>query len=126
MTPTTGKRYLPTPYTYIFQVVIPTANGILTNQVQSMDTDGDFWWHSVYAIGANYNLRFRDADTYYLSNDYLPVQIYQTQPVPTGCVFDTPVFFPAGSPLGIDVQDTSNTANNPVKLIIRGKKMLYV
>ena len=125
----TGRKCMPTTYTYLFQAVIPTANGILPNQTQSMDSDGDFWLHSIYGItgsGGNYSIRLQDADKQYRSNDYVPVQAFQTAPVPVGYVFDPPIFFPAGSPLTIDLQDNSNTANNAIKLVIRGTKMLYV
>ena len=122
----TGKKCLPTPYRYLFQTVIASALGVLPNQVQSMDTDGDFWLHSIVAIGANYTFRFQNADKAYLSNDYIPCQFYQTSPTPAGGVLGDPVFFPAGSPITIDLTDTSNLANNAVKIIFSGTKMLYM
>jgi hypothetical protein len=130
-----GQRCLPTPFTYIFQVILPLASSTLLNQVLTLDSDGDFFLRAIYAIGANFNIRVQDANTYYLSGGpapagglpgMLPIQIFQSEPTPTGFVFDHEIFFPAGSRILFDVQDTSGAINNTLKLLCRGIKNLYV
>lgn len=115
--------YVDVDFTYPYDVTLQPLES-LTDQAVAIHVDSDFAWRAVeiaFFTGA-FRIRFSDSQGYYLSSSLINsgnFLIGGTTPYPF------PIFpeliFPAGSRVGIEIEDLSNAVNT-IELLLRGAK----
>lgn len=109
-------------HSYVYQVTL-TANQMLRDQQQPIDTDADFVLRAIQLTSNTgvFAVRFSDSQGYYLSNGLLRSAIFLVSTVPVPFAVFPELVFPSGGRIGIDIQDLS-AAPNTVELTFRGVK----
>lgn len=118
--PSAPAGFVDMAFDYVFNQVL-TASQVLRDLRVDVHTDADFIWRGiVYTSTGAFQIRFSDAQGYYLSNsmvNYLNLSGQAGTPTP---VFPE-LFFPAGGRLMVDIDDLS-VAGNTVQVLLRGCK----
>jgi hypothetical protein len=114
--------YIDVAFDYVYDVAM-LLNQVLRDQSVPIHTDSDFVLRAVVlsqATGA-FSVRFNDSQGYYLSSAFMLSANLLSGTVP----FPFPIFpellFPAGSRIGIEINELSG-AGNTVQMLFRGAK----
>ena len=114
--------YVDVAFDYVYDVNL-LANQVVRDGAVPIHTDADFVLRAIVlsqATGA-FSIRFNDSQGYYLSSGFLMSANFLSGTVP----YPYPVFpemlFPAGSRIGVEINDLSG-APNTVQILLRGAK----
>lgn len=116
------EGYVDVAFDYVYDVNL-LASQLLRDQAVPIHVDSDFVWRAIIlAVNTGvFSIRFSDSQGYYLSSGFLNSANFLSGAVP----YPFPVFpellIPAGSRIGIEIQDLS-AAPNTIQLILRGAK----
>ncbi len=107
-------------YGYPFDVTIPSANQLLTNQATPILSEADFVFRGLmFTSTGSFSVRIYDGDQYALSDGLI---MSQNLTFTAGDPFPwfPEVWYPAGGKILIDIQDTSGSSNNVIELLFIG------
>jgi hypothetical protein len=114
--------YIDVSFDYVYDVNL-LALATLRDQSVPIHTDSDFVFRAVIlsqATGA-FSIRFNDSQGYYLSSGYMLSANFLSGTVPYPYPIFPELLFPAGSRIGIEINELSGNPNT-VQLILRGAK----
>lgn len=112
--------YVDVGYAYPFDVTIPNALQLLTNQATAILSNADFVWRGlIFVSTGSFSVRIYDGDQYALSPGLILSQNLTSTPGDPFPWFPE-VWFPAGGKILIDIQDTSNVGGNIIELLFIG------
>jgi len=109
-------------FDYVYDVNL-LASQILRDQSVPIHTDSDFVWRAVIlsqATGA-FSFRFNDSQGYYLSSGFMLSANLLSGTVPYPYPIFPELLMPAGSRIGIEINELS-AAPNTVQIVLRGAK----
>jgi hypothetical protein len=115
-------------------VVTLTALQTLPPQAVPLDKDADFIWEGVQVAyqgnggnpGLPFGVIFTDSTKYQMSDDYMGNFAFAANTgIGVPYVLSTPVFFPAGSSIVLDLTNFANATNGPIQFIFQGRKRFY-
>lgn len=107
-------------YGYPFDVTIPSANELLTNQALAILSNADFVWRGLLFVSTGtFSIRIYDGDQYALSPGLILSQNLASTPGDPFPWFPE-VWYPAGGKILIDIQDTSGSDGNVIELLFIG------
>ena len=112
--------YIDVAFDYVYDVTM-LASQILRDQSVPIHTDSDFVLRAAIlsqATGA-FSIRFNDSQGYYLSSAFLMSATFLSGTVPYPFPIFPELLFPAGSRIGIEINELS-AAPNTVQIILRG------
>jgi len=122
LTPEFPMGFIDVCFDYVYDVAL-TASQVLRDQSVPVHTDSDFVLRAILlsqATGA-FSIRFNDSQGYYLSSAFMLSANLLSGTVP----FPFPIFpellFPAGSRIGIEINELT-AAPNTVQILLRGAK----
>lgn len=108
------QGYVDVGFDYVYNLASLGAGASLTGQAVSLDKDADFVWRLVLINTNTLSVRFRDANGYYLSNDFILAANLDTVVFPE-------LLFPAGGQIGLDLRD-SGGGTTGLQIVFRGAK----
>jgi len=112
--------YLDVGYGYPFDVTIPTANELLTNQATAILSNADFVFRGlIFTASGAFAVRIYDGDQYALSTGLIRSQNLTATPGDPFPWFPE-VWYPAGGKILLDIQDTSGVDDNVIQLLFLG------
>ena len=114
--------YIDVAFDYVYDVAM-LANQVLRDQSVPIHTDSDFVLRAValsQATGA-FSIRFNDSQGYYLASGFLLSANFLSGTVPFPFPILPELLFPAGSRIGIEINELSG-APNTVQMLLRGAK----
>ena len=114
--------YIDVAFDYVFDVVL-AGNQVVRNAVVAIDTDSDFVLRAAVlsqATGA-FSIRFNDSQCYYFSDGFLLSANFLSGTVPFPFPFWPETLFPAGSRIGIEINELTG-AQNTIQMLLRGAK----
>jgi len=117
-----GQISVPVDFGYPYDVTL-TALQSLNDEAVSIHTDSDFELRAIRlarATGA-FRIRLNDSQGYYLSAAKLYSGNFLSGSVPFPFPLGVPFIFPAGSRIGIEIEDLSN-AQNVIEILFEGAK----
>ena len=120
------EGYVDVDFTYVYDVVL-LASQSLRDQAVPIHVDSDFALRAVMLAQNTgpFSIRFSDSQGYYLSSGFLLSGNFLSGAVP----FPVPIFpellLPAGSRLGIEINDLS-AAQNTIQILFRGAKRYHL
>jgi hypothetical protein len=115
--------YVDVSFTYPYDVVLQALES-LTDQAVAIHVDSDFAWRGieVAVFTGAFRIRFSDSQGYYLSSSLINSGNFL---IGGATPFPFPIFpeliFPAGSRVGIEIEDLSNNPNT-IELLLLGAK----
>jgi len=122
LTPEFPLGFIDVSFDYVYDVNL-TALQQLRDQSVPIHTDSDFVLRAVIlsqATGA-FSIRFNDSQGYYLSSGFMLSANFLSGTVPYPYPIFPEMLFPAGSRIGIEINDLLG-APNTVQLLLRGAK----
>ncbi len=122
LTPEFPRGYVDVSFDYVYDVAL-LANQVLRDQSVPIHTDSDFVLRAVIltqATGA-FSIRFNDSQGYYLSSGFMLSANFLSGTVPYPYPIFPELLFPAGSRIGIEINELS-AAPNTVQMVLRGAK----
>ena len=122
LVPEFPQGYIDVAFDYVYDVAL-LANAILRDQSVPIHTDSDFVLRAVVlsqATGA-FSIRFNDSQGYYLSSGFLLSANFLSGTVPYPYPIFPEMIFPAGSRIGVEINELS-AAPNTVQMLLRGAK----
>jgi hypothetical protein len=114
--------YIDVAFDYVFDITL-TALQALRDASVPIHTDSDFVLRAVIlsqATGA-FTVRFNDSQGYYLSSGFMRSASLLSGTVPYPFPIFPELLFPAGSRIGVEMNDLLG-APNTIQLILRGAK----
>ena len=114
--------YIDVAFDYVYDVSL-TALQQLRDQSVPIHTDSDFVLRAVIltqATGA-FSIRFNDSQGYYLSSAFLFSANFLSGTVPYPFPIFPEMLFPAGSRIGVEINELTG-APNTVQMLLRGAK----
>lgn len=114
--------YIDVSFDYVYDVSL-LLNQQLRDQSIPIHTDSDFVLRAIIlsqATGA-FSIRFNDSQGYYLSSGFMLSANFLSGTVPYPYPIFPELLFPAGSRIGIEINELSG-AENTVQMIFRGAK----
>lgn len=113
-------QYVDVGYAYPFDVTIPNASQLLTNQALALLADADFVFRGLlFTSTGAFSVRIYDGDQYALSDGLVMSQNLTGTPGDPFPWFPE-VWYPAGGKILIDIQDTSAVGGNAIELLFLG------
>ena len=122
LVPEFPEQYIDVSFDYVYDVAL-TASQQLRDQSVPIHTDSDFVLRAVIlsqATGA-FSIRFNDSQGYYLSAGFMMSANFLSGTVPYPYPIFPELLFPAGSRIGIEINELT-AAPNTVQLVFRGAK----
>ncbi len=114
--------YIDVSFDYVYDVTL-LLNQQLRDQSIPIHTDSDFVLRAIIlsqATGA-FSIRFNDSQGYYLSSGFMMSANFLSGTVPYPYPIFPELLFPAGSRIGIEINELSG-AGNTVQMVFRGAK----
>jgi hypothetical protein len=114
--------YIDVSFDYVYDVTL-LASQQLRDQSIPIHTDSDFVLRAIIlsqATGA-FSIRFNDSQGYYLSSGFMMSANFLSGTVPYPYPIFPELLFPAGSRIGIEINELS-VAGNTVQMVFRGAK----
>lgn len=120
------EGYIDVDFTYVYDVTL-TALQQLRDQAVPIHVDSDFALRAVIlAINTGaFSIRFSDSQGYYLSSGFILSGNFLSGSVPYPYPIFPELLLPAGSRLGIEINDLSN-AGNTIQILFRGAKRYHL
>lgn len=117
--------YIDVSFDYVYDVSL-TALQQLRDQSIPIHTDSDFVLRAIIlsqATGA-FSIRFNDSQGYYLSSGFMLSANFLSGTVPYPYPIFPELMFPAGSRIGIEINELAGNAQAPniIQMIFRGAK----
>jgi hypothetical protein len=115
-------NYIDLSFDYVYDVAM-LASAVLRDQSVPIHTDSDFVLRAIIlsqATGA-FSIRFNDSQGYYLSAGFMMSANFLSGTVPYPYPIFPELLFPAGSRIGIEINELT-AAPNTVQLVFRGAK----
>lgn len=120
------EGYVDVDFTYVYDVVLQ-ANQSLRDQAVPIHVDSDFANRAVI-LSQNtgvFSIRFSDSQGNYLSSGFLLSGNFLSGTVPYPYPIFPELLLPAGSRLGIEINDLSG-AQNTIQILFRGAKRYHL
>ena len=116
------QGFIDVAFDYVYDVAM-LGNAQLRDQTVPIHTDSDFVWRGIELAAATgaFSIRFNDSQGYYFSNGFLLSANFLSGTVPYPYPIFPETLFPAGSRIGIEINDLSG-APNTVQLRLLGAK----
>ncbi len=123
LTPEFPLGYIDVSFDYVYDVTL-TALQQLRDQSVPVHTDSDFVFRAVEVnqLTGAFSIRFNDSQGYYLSSGFINSSAFLSGTVPYPYPIFPELLFPAGSRIGIEINDLSNGQSNVIQLLLRGAK----
>lgn len=114
--------YIDVAFDYVYDVAL-LASQSLRDQAIPIHTDSDFVLRAMILSQATgvFSIRFNDSQGYYLSSGFMLSANFLSGTVPYPYPIFPELLFPAGSRIGIEINDLS-AAPNTIQMIMRGAK----
>ena len=114
--------FIDVSFDYVYDVAL-TPLQQLRDQSVPVHTDSDFVLRAVVLSQATgpFSIRFNDSQGYYLGSGFMLSANFLSGTVPYPYPIFPEMLFPAGSRIGIEINDLS-AAPNTVQLLLRGAK----
>ena len=118
----TPEGFVDMCFDYVYDVTM-AASQILRDQSVPIHTDSDFLWRAVILSQATgvFSFRFNDSQGYYLSSGFMLSANLLSGTVPYPYPIFPELLMPAGSRIGIEINELS-AAPNTVQMVLRGAK----
>lgn len=116
------QGFIDVAFDYVYDVILQ-PNAQLRDQTVPIHTDSDFVLRAV-VLAANtgaFSIQFNDSQGYYFSSGFLLSANFLSGTVPFPYPIFPEVLFPAGSRIGIWINDLLG-AQNTVQMLLRGAK----
>lgn len=120
------EGYIDVDFTYVYDVVL-TALQSLRDQAVPIHVDSDFAFRAMIVAQNTgpFSIRRSDAQGYYLESGFLLSGNFLSGAVPYPFPTFPELLLPAGSRLGIEINDLSN-AQNTIQILFRGAKRYHL
>ena len=114
--------YIDVSFDYVYDVNL-TASQVLRDQTVPIHTDSDFVLRAIVLAAATgaFSVRFNDSQGYYLSSGFMLSANFLSGTVPYPFPIFPEMLLPAGSRIGIEINELT-AAPNTVQLLFRGAK----
>ena len=117
--------YIDVSFDYVYDVSL-TALQQLRDQSIPIHTDSDFVLRAIILgqATAAFSIRFNDSQGYYLSSGFMLSANFLSGTVPYPYPIFPELLFPAGSRIGIEINELAGNAQEPnvIQMIFRGAK----
>lgn len=120
------EGYVDVDFTYTYDVTL-TALQVLRDQAVPIHVDSDFALRAIIVAqntGA-FSIRFSDTQGYYLSSGFLLSGNFLSGSVPYPFPIFPELLLPAGSRLGIEINELAN-GQNVIQILFRGAKRYHL
>lgn len=122
LVPEFPQGFVDVSFDYVYDVNLGPSQ-ILRDQSVPIHTDSDFVFRAIVlslATGA-FSIRFNDSQGYFLSSGFMLSANFLSGTVPYPFPIFPELLFPAGSRIGIEINELS-AAPNTVQMLLRGAK----
>ena len=122
LVPEFPQDYIDVSFDYVYDVTLQASQS-LRDQSVPIHVDSDFVLRAIIlsqATGA-FSIRFNDSQGYYLSSGFMMSANFLSGTVPYPYPIFPELLFPAGSRIGIEINELT-AAPNTVQMVFRGAK----